>query len=73
MITGEQIRAARAMLDWTRFDLAHESGVGHATVQNFERGWYNPTQINVDKIVQAFLRQGVEFIDRGVRRIKQSS
>jgi transcriptional regulator with XRE-family HTH domain len=37
MIGGAQIRAARALLDWTASDLAKKSGVSRMTVQRFER------------------------------------
>jgi transcriptional regulator with XRE-family HTH domain len=37
MIGGAQIRAARALLDWTASDLAKKSGVARMTVQRFER------------------------------------
>ena len=35
-MTGEQIRAARALLKWSARRLADESGVGWATVQRLE-------------------------------------
>lgn len=35
-MTGEQIRAARALLKWSAKRLAEESGVGWATIQRLE-------------------------------------
>jgi transcriptional regulator with XRE-family HTH domain len=37
MVSGAQIRAARALLDWTATRLAEESGVSRMTVQRFEK------------------------------------
>ncbi len=48
MIGGAQIRAARALLDWSAGELAERSGVARMTVQRFERcegvppGWKSP-------------------------------
>jgi transcriptional regulator with XRE-family HTH domain len=36
MITGAQIRAARALLGWTATDLAEKSGVSYASIQRAE-------------------------------------
>lgn len=37
-MTPEQCRAARALLDWPQQRLAEESGIGNATIRNFEAG-----------------------------------
>lgn len=37
MLTGAQIRAARALLDWSARELAVRSGVGIATIHRLER------------------------------------
>ncbi len=37
MITGAQIRAARALLDWSARDLSRASRVSPATIQRLER------------------------------------
>jgi DNA-binding XRE family transcriptional regulator len=38
IISPQQIKAARAWLDWTRETLAEKSGVSSATIRNLERG-----------------------------------
>ena len=38
MITGRQMRAARALLEWTVEDLARNAGLNRATVFNIEKG-----------------------------------
>lgn len=37
MLTGAQIRAARALLDWSARELAERSGVSIATIHRIER------------------------------------
>ncbi len=37
MIGGAQIRAARALLDWSATKLAMESGLARMTIQRFEK------------------------------------
>lgn len=70
MITGIQIRAARAALKWKAKDLAERSGVSWATIQRMETHDNVPSGLahNIQKIQQAFEVAGVEFLpDNGVR------
>lgn len=64
MITSDQIRAARALLQWSAQDLADSAGVGIATVRRFETVIGIPTgQVRVLTAIQAALEEaGVEFI-----------
>ncbi len=72
-VTGDQIRAARAMLRWSARVLAEKAGVHVITVQRMEAG-RGPVHGNVDTLrkVQLVLeRAGIEFINGdapGVRR-----
>ncbi len=62
VVTAEQCRAARAMLNWRREDLARETGLGERTIQEFEnaeRKTRNPAR---RLITDAFQRNGIEFI-----------
>jgi transcriptional regulator with XRE-family HTH domain len=63
MITPAQCRAARALLDWSQQTLAEHARVGVVTVQNFERGTAKPRTATLTVIVQAFEKEGVEFIN----------
>ena len=38
MISGKQIRAARAMLGWTQRELAAAAGLSEVSIKNAERG-----------------------------------
>jgi transcriptional regulator with XRE-family HTH domain len=78
VITGAQIRAARALLDWSARDLSRASRVSPATIQRLERtpGVSETAQartlLDLQRVLEA---AGVEFIgaagDRpGVRLAK---
>jgi transcriptional regulator with XRE-family HTH domain len=62
MITAEQCRAARGLLDWGQADLADKAGVGVVTVRQFEAG-HDARRATLQVIKQAFELAGVEFID----------
>ena len=63
MITPEQSRAARGLLDWNQQDLAKEAGVGIVTVHQLEAGTSQPRRATLQVIKRAFEKAGVEFID----------
>jgi transcriptional regulator with XRE-family HTH domain len=65
MITGAQIRAARAMLEWTRADLARASGISANGIANIETGASSPLAVTLERIQHALERAGVGFIDNG--------
>jgi len=52
---------ARASVDWTREDLARESGVTAQTIWRYENGG-NATIETLSKIKEAFERAGVTWI-----------
>lgn len=64
MIAGEQIKAARKLLGWTRSRLAARSGVSEGTVKTFEGG-KRPRERLVLKIRRALEHAGIEFTDEG--------
>lgn len=77
MITSCQIRAARALINWSARELAQKSGLGVATVRRMElaEGVPSSNALNLDQIKKTLELQGVEFIgapdDRpGVRLVK---
>jgi transcriptional regulator with XRE-family HTH domain len=67
MITGEQVRAARAMLRIEQKELAERSGVSLDTIKRIERtrGPIGAYAATVDKIERALEIAGIEFIDGG--------
>jgi hypothetical protein len=65
VLTGEQIRAARAILQWKAVELAEKAGVGLSTVQRAEgaNGPVAMMRANMEAIRRALEGGGVEFID----------
>lgn len=65
MLTSEQIRAARALLDWKQEALAKKAGIGLATLQRLERG-SGPLMAHVStavKIEKALSKAGIRLIE----------
>ena len=64
MITGMQIRAARAALRWPLREMAEKSGVSRRTIQRLE--FYNgvpPSHTsNLYDLQSAFEAAGIEFV-----------
>lgn len=66
-MTGEQVRAARALLKWSAKKLAEESGVSYPTIQRLESkdgplAGYADTH---DAIRKAFENNGIQFLESG--------
>lgn len=69
MLTIEQIRAARALLDWSQSDLAERSGLSQTGIARIENGTNKPNSKTLAKIQTAFDSADVEFIDTtGVKK-----
>jgi transcriptional regulator with XRE-family HTH domain len=64
-MTGAQIRAARATLDWTAQKLADLSEISLATIQRAERdsGAVRMTAANTNAIRRTLEAAGIEFIE----------
>ena len=62
-LSASQIRAARALLDWSQLRLAEESGVSLATIRRIEsdRGPDRSTAPNRDAIRKALEAGGIAF------------
>jgi predicted transcriptional regulator len=63
MITPEQCRAARGLLDWSQQDLAREAEVGIVTVRQLEAGLHQPRRATLVVVRRTFEAAGVDFID----------
>ena len=63
MVTPEQCRAARGLLDWSQQELATRAGVGIVTVRQVEAGATKPRRATLLVLRQTFEQAGVEFID----------
>lgn len=67
-INARQIKAARALLDWSQEDLASASGLSIATIRKIESGALSPRDKTMGAIVSALEEANIEFTDStGVR------
>ncbi|MER8524542.1 MULTISPECIES: helix-turn-helix transcriptional regulator [unclassified Mesorhizobium] len=71
-ILPQQVRAARALIDWTRDDLANASGLTVRTLARIESSQTIPRQTTLEALAKALEAAGIEFISqngggRGVR------
>ena len=63
MLTPAQLRAARALLGWSRDTLAEKSGIFAETVHSFETRGSDPKRSTMLKWKLALEQAGVEFLD----------
>ncbi len=63
---GAKVRAGRAILSWTRDDLAAASTVSAPAIKNIETGASSPTATTQRHICRAFENEGVFFAGQGV-------
>ena len=76
-ILPEQIRAARALIDWTREDLAKASGVTIRTLARIENSQTVPRLATLQALTAALETAGIQFIPEngsgpGVRLARSS-
>lgn len=64
MVNAAQLRAARALLNWSQAELAHRASVARGTVAAFENELKEPWPQNLQAMVQALEQAGIHFIDR---------
>jgi len=60
MITSEQIRMAKAALNWSNTDLSEATGLHKNTLNNAERGKATPATL---ALIQLTLEKYVAFVD----------
>ena len=71
MITARQIRAARALLEWSGTDLAKKSGLTQMTISNIESDKVQPSEDSLQSIQAAFDMHGIEFLEGDGVRVRQ--
>ena len=62
MITARQIRAARALLDWSQQQLADKAIVSLNAVARLEKGLVDSRVSTVRSVQNALTKAGVEFL-----------
>ena len=65
IITGPQVRAARALIEWPRDKVARLSGVDLEALTAFERGKIDPGETARAALQAALEQGGAVFIDEG--------
>jgi DNA-binding XRE family transcriptional regulator len=65
MLTPEQIRAARAMLNWSQAQLSAACGVALQSIKNIETGKTDPRLSTATAIRTALESAGVQFLANG--------
>lgn len=65
MISGRQIRAARALLGWSQQELADKAIVSGNALARLERGQVDSRSSTVERIERALADAGIEFLYRG--------
>ena len=68
VISGKQIRAARALLGWKQRELAAAASVSEVSIKNAERAVVDSRGSTLNAIQRAFDRAGVIFLDIGDTR-----
>jgi transcriptional regulator with XRE-family HTH domain len=72
MINAEQLRAARALLDWKTSDLAKLSGITVNGINKIERGYVQGRRDTLEALQSTLEKAGVEFLpNSGVRKKEQ--
>ena len=64
MIDGRQIRAARAMLGWSREELLDASGISMSALLRMEGNMADSRSSTLNKVVKALSLAGIEFVTR---------
>lgn len=67
LITGRQLKAARALVGWEQTDLATKARVAISTVRRMESfdGAIGARTDTLDRIQMALEREGIEFLNSG--------
>lgn len=67
MIKGYQIRAARALIDWSLKDLEAACGITGQSISNYEVGRSTLNSSNLEKVIRSLETEGVEFTSTGAQ------
>ena len=61
IITYQQCKAARDLLNWKQDDLSEKAKINKTTLADFERGIRNLKVDTLEKIINAFEKAGIRF------------
>ena len=67
IITYQQCKAARDLLNWKQDDLSEKANINKTTLADFERGVRNLKVDTLEKIINAFEKAGIRFENDDVK------
>lgn len=70
IINYRQIRAARALLDWSQTDLAEAADIATSSIKNIESDASSARRETIAQIHDAFVSNGIEFLPHSGVRLK---
>ncbi|AZO28507.1 helix-turn-helix transcriptional regulator [Mesorhizobium sp. M1B.F.Ca.ET.045.04.1.1] len=71
-LSAEQLRAARALLNWSRVRLAARANLSESTICEFENGFRKTNSRNVSAMRQPLEDAGIAFTDEGFPSLTRS-
>jgi transcriptional regulator with XRE-family HTH domain len=71
-MTPDQIRAARALKNWSQAELAERVNMATPSIGNIESGKHAASPQTQAAILETFKNAGIEFIDGGVRHVQDA-
>ncbi|TIW23234.1 MAG: helix-turn-helix transcriptional regulator [Mesorhizobium sp.] len=72
LLSAEQVRAARVLLNWSRVRLAAKSNLSEATIIEFENGIRKPNPRNVAAMRRVLEGAGISFTAEGSPSLARS-
>lgn len=72
MITPEQIRIARAFLDWSTEALSEQTGISASAISKIERKLVTPHRESIHLIQKAFELSGIEFLPANGIKLREN-
>jgi transcriptional regulator with XRE-family HTH domain len=72
LLSADQSRAARALLNWSRVRLAGKANLSETTISDFENGFRKPRPHNIAAMRQAFEDVGIVFTVEGTPSLARS-
>lgn len=64
LVTGRQVRAARALLGWSQYKLADEAGISVTPIARFERGVVDTKIGTLKVLMQTLEKAGIDFLSK---------
>ncbi|MES0041933.1 helix-turn-helix transcriptional regulator [Mesorhizobium sp. M0091] len=72
VLSADQVRAARALLNWPRVRLAAKANLNEMVISAFENGYRKPRPHNIAAIRKAFEDAGIVFTVQGTPSLARS-